>query len=34
MNQLALNKKIEELIRSKDAKAESYSKEDKKLILQ
>lgn len=34
MNQLALNKKIEELIRSKDAKAESYSKDDKKLIVQ
>lgn len=34
MNQLALNKKIEELIRSKDAKAESYSKDDQKLIVQ
>jgi type I restriction-modification system DNA methylase subunit len=34
MNQLALNKKIEELIRSKDSKDEKYYQEDKELLVQ
>ena len=34
MNQLALNKKIEELIRSKDKKGEKYYQEDKQLLVQ